>query len=447
MNPSALDGAHLIERFPQLGELGANDEAGGRTCVALTDDERSGRELLVERMRELHLDICADQIGNILGRLRLDSDDASQRPLMVGSHIDSVRRSGEPDGCYGLLASLAVVRAFRRAAVKPQHSIAVGAFTNEEGVRYQPDMTGSLVYAGGLCVDAALDTIRIGGTRVDDELAHICYAGELEPRAIVPHEFLQLHIEQSPILNAENSRIGVVENLQGISWQRVTVHGNANHAGTTPARLRHYADWVAAAVSTFPRELAGFTGTTLATIGMLRIEPNVINVIPRKAMFTVDLRDPDEQRLRGAERRLAEFVKEIAGKEGVEITTERLVRSGPVVFDAELADAVEASAAHLDFTHRPMTSGAGYGAQMVARIALTAMIFVQSRGGISHNLARVCGRRSADRRRKRPVRCRAQTSRREVSQVSHQFKLSINGVSPSCWQQIHAQRARRIPLS
>ncbi|MEX3672365.1 Zn-dependent hydrolase [Paraburkholderia phenoliruptrix] len=380
-----LDGALLLEQLRQLGELGAASDVGGRSRIALTDDEKAGRDLVVRWMRELDLDVRVDRIGNIFGTLRADSDDGSQRPLMMGSHIDTVKNAGALDGCYGVLAGLAVARAFRRAGIRPQRSITIGAFTNEEGIRYQPDMMGSLVYARGLSVDAALNTVGIDGTRLGDELARIGYAGDLEPGAIVPHEYLELHIEQGPILEAENIRIGVVENLQGISWQQITVQGNANHAGTTPTRLRHDAGWVAAAVSMFLRELAVTAGTTLATIGMLRIEPNVINVIPCKAVFTVDLRDPDEQRLQDAERRLAEFLKEVAEKEGVKITTERLVRFEPVVFDAELADAIEASAERMGFTHRRMTSGAGHDAQMIARIAPAAMIFVPSRGGISHN--------------------------------------------------------------
>jgi N-carbamoyl-L-amino-acid hydrolase len=380
-----LDGARLVEQLRQLGELGTDHEVGGRTRIALTDDERAGRDLVVKWMRELDLDVRIDRIGNIFGTLRSDSDDGSQRPLMMGSHIDTVKNAGALDGCYGVLAGLAVVRAFRQAGIRPQRSITIGAFTNEEGIRYQPDMMGSLVCAGGLSIGSALDTVGIDGTRLGDELARIGYAGDLEPGAMVPHEYLELHIEQGPILEAENIRIGVVENLQGISWQQITVQGNANHAGTTPTRLRHDAGWVAAAVSTFLRELAITTGTTLATIGMLRIEPNVINVIPRKAVFTVDLRDPDEQRLQDAERRLAEFLEEVAEKEGVKITTERLVRFEPVVFNAGLADAIEASAERMGFTHRRMTSGAGHDAQMIARIAPAAMIFVPSRAGISHN--------------------------------------------------------------
>jgi beta-ureidopropionase / N-carbamoyl-L-amino-acid hydrolase len=380
-----LDGELLIKQLRELGEIGADAEVGGRTRIALTDDERAGRDLVVKWMRELDLEVRFDRIGNIFGTLRSDTGDDNQRPLMIGSHIDTVKNAGALDGCYGVLAGLAIVRAFRAAGTKPDRSITVGAFTNEEGIRYQPDMMGSLVYAGGMSADEALNTVGIDGTRLGDELTRIGYAGDLEPGAIVPHEYLELHIEQGPILEAENIRIGVVESLQGISWQRITVQGNANHAGTTPTRLRHDAGWVAAAVQTFLRELAVSTGTTLATIGMLHIEPNVINVIPRKAVFTVDLRDPDELRLQDAERRLAAFLAEVAEKEGVKISTERLVRFEPVVFNPQLADAIEASAEKMGFSHRRMTSGAGHDAQMIARIAPAAMIFVPSRGGISHN--------------------------------------------------------------
>jgi beta-ureidopropionase / N-carbamoyl-L-amino-acid hydrolase len=380
-----LDTALMLDQLRELGAIGADAEAGGRTRIALSDDERAGRDLVVKWMRELDLDVQIDRIGNIFGTLRSAADDGSERPLMMGSHIDTVKNAGALDGCYGVLAALAVLRAFRQAGIAPQRSITVGAFTNEEGIRYQPDMMGSLVYAGGLPVDTALSTIGIDGTRLGDELERIGYAGTLEPGAIVPHEYLELHIEQGPILEAENVRIGVVENLQGISWQQITVQGNANHAGTTPTHLRHDAGWAAAAVATFLRELAVETGTTLATIGMLRLEPNVINVIPRKAVFSVDLRDPDEPRLQDAERRLAEFLTHVAEKEGVTITTERLVRFEPVVFDSDLADAIEESARQMGFTHRRMTSGAGHDAQMIARIAPAAMIFVPSRGGISHN--------------------------------------------------------------
>ncbi len=383
----SLDAQLLLQQIRQLGAIGHDGANGGRTRVALTDEEKDGRDLLVHWMHELDLEVRVDRVGNIFGVLHAASTEGNGQPLMVGSHIDTVRNAGALDGCYGVLAGLAVVRAYRRANVRPQRAIVVGAFTNEEGVRYQPDMMGSLVYAGGMPVQAALDTIGIDGTRLGDELARIGYAGTMAPGAIVPREYLELHIEQGPLLEAEDRLIGIVENLQGISWQRVTIHGVANHAGTTPTRLRHDAGYAAAACIAYLREqvVNAAADSTLATVGSIRFDPDVINVIPRKASFTVDLRDPDEQRLQAAETRFANFLGSLARLEGVTIETEQLVRFEPVAFDARLADRIEAAALRRGLPYRRMTSGAGHDAQMIVRIAPSAMIFVPSRGGISHN--------------------------------------------------------------
>lgn len=381
-----LNAPLLLEQIHVLGEIGADPRDGGRTRIALTDADKAGRDRLVEWMKALDLDVRIDRIGNIFGTLRSPSDSGDQAPLMIGSHIDTVANAGALDGCYGVLAGLAVARAFREAGRLPERSISIAAFTNEEGVRYQPDMMGSLVHAGGLDVEAALATIGTDGTRLGDELARIGYAGDLEPGAIVPHAYLELHIEQGPILEAENTLIGAVENLQGISWQRLTIQGNANHAGTTPTRLRHDAGYVAGAVIHELRRIAlASNGTTLATVGCVAFEPNLINVIPRKAVLTVDLRDPDEARLQAAEQRLGAFLRDIAAAEGVRIDSEQLVRFQPVSFDAGLVEAIEGAARRLGLSHRRMTSGAGHDAQMIARLCPTAMIFVPSRGGVSHN--------------------------------------------------------------
>lgn len=382
-----LDTAKLLEQLRELGAIGHDAAQGGRTRIALTDEEKTGRDLLVRWMRELDLEVRVDQIGNIFGVLHAEHSGGMAQPLMMGSHIDTVRNAGALDGCYGVLAGLAVVRAYRQAGLRPARAIVVAAFTNEEGVRYQPDMMGSLVYAGGMDVQAALNTVGTDGTRLGDELARIGYAGDMAPGAIVPREYIELHIEQGPVLEAEGKLIGVVESLQGISWQKVTITGVANHAGTTPTRLRHDAGYAAAACVAFLREqvVGAAPETTLATVGSLRLEPDLINVIPRRATFTVDLRDPDEQRLQTAERRLADFLATLAEREGVTVETEQLVRFEPVVFDAALADRIQAAAQRRGLPHRRMTSGAGHDAQMLARIAPSAMIFVPSRGGISHN--------------------------------------------------------------
>ena len=383
----SLDAPLLLRQIHALGAIGHDAAQGGRTRIALTDADKAGRDQLVHWMRELNLDVRIDRVGNIFGILPAASPAGDGRPLMVGSHIDTVRNAGALDGCYGVLAGLAVARAYRQAGILPRRAIAVGAFTNEEGVRYQPDMMGSLVHAGGMAAQAALDAIGIDGTRLGDELARIGYAGGMEPGTLVPREYIELHIEQGPLLEAEGRLIGVVENLQGISWQRVTVTGVANHAGTTPTRLRHDAGYAAAACIAYLREqVAGAApATTLATTGCLRFEPDVINVIPRKATFTVDLRDPDEGRLQAAEQRFADFLGALAAREGVVIDTERLARFQPVAFDPGLADRIEAAARRRGLPHMRMTSGAGHDAQMMARIAPSAMIFVPSREGISHN--------------------------------------------------------------
>ncbi len=377
-----LDGERLLAQLAELGEVGT-DDSGGRTRIALSDTEKAGRDLLVSWMRELELEVRIDRIGNIFGTL--PGGAAGTPALMLGSHIDSVANAGALDGCYGVLAGLAVARAFREAGIEPLRPITVAAFTNEEGVRYQPDMLGSLVYAGGLPVEQALDIVGSDGSRLGDELRRIGYAGDLEPGGIPVHEYLELHIEQGPVLEAEGLEIGVVENLQGISWQQVTVRGHANHAGTTPTRLRYDAGLVAATIVQQLRLIADESGTTLATVGCMRFEPNLINVIPRLASFSVDLRDPDEQRLQSVERRLQGYLASLAEHRGVQIDSQFLARTRPVVFDGELVEAIEAAARRLGLSHRRMTSGAGHDAQMIARIAPAAMIFVPSRGGISHN--------------------------------------------------------------
>ena len=285
-----------------------------------------------------------------------------------------------------MLGGLEVVQTLKEAGLTPERPVAVAAFTNEEGVRYAPDMMGSLVYAGGLEVEEALATVGTDGTLLGDELTRIGYAGPNEPGFLRPHAYLELHIEQGPVLEREDVSIGAVENLQGISWQRVTVEGMANHAGTTPMSMRRNAGQAAARVVTFLRDrVSRANAPTVATVGCMAFEPNAINVIPARAVFTVDLRDPDEERLRAEEEALARYLDELAEAEGVTISVERLARFAPVTFAPASVKAIEAAAAGLGVRSRRMTSGAGHDAQMMARVCPAAMIFVPSVGGISHN--------------------------------------------------------------
>ncbi|MGL4964796.1 MAG: Zn-dependent hydrolase [Inquilinus sp.] len=381
---TVLDHARLIDRLQRLGAVGSGP-SGGPTRLALTDADREGRDLLVGWMREAGLEVRVDRIGNIFG---LWPAAGTADPVMIGSHIDTVIDAGIYDGCYGVLAGLAVVEALRAAGATPARPIAVAAFTNEEGVRFQPDMMGSLVHAGGLDLDAALAMIGTDGAVLGEELARIGYAGDLEPGSIRPACYLELHIEQGPVLEAEGLAIGAVDSLQGISWQRITITGAANHAGTTPIAARRDAGLAAARVIAHLRDrVAGANAGTLATVGSLRLEPDAINVIPSRAVFTVDLRDPEEERLQAAESALADYLETLAAAEGVEVATERLARFSPVRFDPALVRLVAEAAERRGHGWRRITSGAGHDAQMIARIAPSAMIFVPSRGGISHNPA------------------------------------------------------------
>jgi len=377
----SLDGGRLLGRIQQLGQIG-RDGDGRLTRLAASDADKQGRDALVAWMREAGLDVVVDRIGNIFGVW----SGVDRQPVLIGSHIDTVIDAGVYDGCYGVLAGLAVIEALKAADVAPARPIAVAAFTNEEGVRFAPDMMGSLVHAGGLSVDEALASVGVDGASLGAELARIGYAGAAEPGFLKPRAYVELHIEQGPVLERVGIPIGAVENLQGISWRRVTIEGAANHAGTTPMAMRRDAGLAAARVIAFLGDLAKASPTpTVATVGYVDFEPNAINVIPSRAIFTVDLRDPDEGRLQAAEAALAEYLSGLAAAEDVRISTERLARFEPVTFDPRIVELVEDAARSRGLACRRMTSGAGHDAQMIARIAPTAMIFTPSIGGISHS--------------------------------------------------------------
>jgi N-carbamoyl-L-amino-acid hydrolase len=368
-----------IDTHAAIGGL----ESGGVCRIALTDADRQGRDQLVRWMKELGLAVRIDQLGNIFG-IRAGKTDTA--PVMTGSHIDTVATGGRYDGNYGVMAGLEVVRWLNERQRQTLRPLVVAAFTNEEGVRFMPDMMGSLVHAGGYSLAAALDTIGTDGARLGDELARIGYAGDMPCGAIVPHAYVELHIEQGPVLEAEGLTIGAVEDLQGISWQEISVTGQSNHAGTTPMRLRHDAGYCAAAIAVFVRELARrYGGSQVATVGAIDLHPNLINVIAARATLTVDLRNTDEHTLKRAEAELAAYLLQLEQQEGVAIKTRPLARFEPVVFDARLVRRIEASAHRRGLAHRRMTSGAGHDAQMMARICPAAMIFVPSGYGISHN--------------------------------------------------------------
>ncbi len=372
-----------MTRINALAEIAPID-GGGNCRLALTDEDKDGRDLLVAWMKDCNLDVSIDAVGNIIGIWNVGIG----TPVMSGSHIDTVRTGGRFDGCYGVLAALEVIETCQKAGVTPPRPLAVGIFTDEEGSRFAPDMLGSLVYVGGLSLEEALDVIAIDGAKLGDELVRIGYAGTTPCPGLIPHAFVELHIEQGPMLEANNVRIGAVTSVQGISWQEVTIIGQSNHAGTTPMSLRHDPAYIAAEITVFMRKLAiTMGGDQVCTVGKIDIHPNLTNVVAAKATLTLDVRNTDESLLKQAESKISEFLIDIAVGEGVKITTRELARFKPVIFDDRVIDCVEKIARDQGNTVQRMPSGAGHDAQMLARVCPSGMIFVPSVKGISHNPA------------------------------------------------------------
>jgi N-carbamoyl-L-amino-acid hydrolase len=376
-----INADRLLQRLAALAEVGSTGD-GGNCRLALTDDDKDGRDLVVSWMRDLGLEVVIDAIGNVIGTWQVGSG----APVMTGSHIDTVRTGGKYDGNYGVLAGLEVIQACIDQGIEPSRPFSVAIFTDEEGARFAPDMLGSLVYVGGMPLEEALDVRAIDGKRLGDELSRIGYAGVAPCPGPAPHAFVELHIEQGPVLEAEGLVFGAVTGVQGISWQEITITGQSNHAGTTPMHLRHDPAYVAAMLTVYLREIAErFGDNQVCTVGKIDLHPNLINVIPARATVTLDVRNTDEDTLRDAENLIDTFCFQIEQDEGVSISKRSLARFEPVDFDERVISIVERRAAEIDDRVRRMPSGAGHDAQMLARVCPSAMIFVPSVDGISHN--------------------------------------------------------------
>ena len=378
-----VNGKRLMQRIFDLAEIGAID-GGGCARLALTDADKLGRDLVIDWMKDLDLDITVDVVGNVVGLWNVGTG----KPVMTGSHIDTVRTGGKYDGNYGVLAGLEVIQSCQEQGITPLRPLAVAFFTNEEGARFAPDMFGSIVYVGGLSVEEALDTVGIDGARVGDELERIGYNGATPCPGLTPHAFVELHIEQGPVLEQTGVTIGAVTGVQGISWQEVTIEGQSNHAGTTPMSMRRDPAYVASNIAVFLRDLATrYGGHQVCTVGKIDLHPNLINVVPQRAILTLDVRNTDELKLQAAEAEIQEHLNQIASEEGVTITSRSLARFEPVVFDEKVTTLIETIAnQHGNSTSR-LPSGAGHDAQMLARVCPSSMIFVPSASGISHNPA------------------------------------------------------------
>jgi beta-ureidopropionase / N-carbamoyl-L-amino-acid hydrolase len=384
---NAIDGLR-IDNGRLTGAIDAvaaiNRQADGSCCrIALSDADCEGRRLVLRWLEDAGLDISIDRIGNIFATRRGSEDTA---PVMTGSHLDTVATGGRFDGVLGVIGGLEVIRTLDDAGIVTRRPITLAIFTNEEGVRFQPDMMGSLVFSGQFDLQEALDARAAGGgPSLAEELQRTGFNGSAaigEPR---PAAYVELHIEQGPILHRTGGILGAVQSLQGISWQEITINGVSNHAGTTPMSMRHDAAYCASRIAVFLRELTKRRVGQLATVGRINLSPNMINVIAREAKLTVDLRNTSNDELRAAEAELQQLLRDLEKSERVTIASRPLARTDPVRFDETIVVAIEDTAQRLGYPIARMTSGAGHDAQMIAKVAPAAMIFVPSVDGISHN--------------------------------------------------------------
>lgn len=379
-----INGPRLLQSLHELGQFGALP-GGGTNRLALSDADKAARDWTVAQMQALGMSVQVDAIGNVVATY---AGSEALPPVMTGSHIDTVRTGGLYDGNYGVIAGLEVVATLRAAGVRTRRPIQVAFFSNEEGARFQPDMMGSLVLVGGMALGEALAVKAVdNGATVGAELQRIGYAGSAPVGAPQVDCFVELHIEQGPVLEQEGVQIGVVEGVQGICWMEFSFDGTSNHAGTTPMALRHDAGVCAMRTAAFVAELvARYGGRQLGTVGALQLKPNLINVIPAQAVMTVDLRNTDGALLQQAQAEVLAFARQLAAEQGVRFSHRQLADFAPVAFDAALVSSVERHAQAQGLSTLRMPSGAGHDAQMLARVCPTAMVFVPSAGGLSHNV-------------------------------------------------------------
>jgi N-carbamoyl-L-amino-acid hydrolase len=379
--PVHIDLERLRRTLDAVNSVAATEE-GGVSRVALTDEDRAGRDLLVRWMQETGLDVRVDDLGTIYGRRKGAEPDL---PVVFGSHLDSVPNGGRFDGALGVVAGLEVMRRVSEQDIQTRRPLELVSFTNEEGVRFEPAMMASGVLAGQFTRDYVYSRTDRAGTIFGDELARIGYRGDVEHRLPGAVAFLELHVEQGPVLDTRDYPVAIVEGIQGITWLEVTFTGQADHAGPTPMALRRDAFVAASRLVAFVQEMAKrIGGPAVATTGRCALEPDIINAIPGRAVISVDVRHPDQAGLDEMEAEVHRLAAEAADAEQVEVAVERIWSSPPTSFDSQLIAVLERMATRLGVPYHRMVSGAGHDAKYMAEIAPTVMIFVRSLGGYSH---------------------------------------------------------------
>ena len=381
----AIDPARLWDSLMEMAKIGPG-VAGGNDRQTLTDADAEGRALFRAWCEAAGCTMGLDAIGNMFATRPGTDPDAL--PVYVGSHLDTQPTGGKYDGVLGVLGGLEVVRTLNDLDIRTRHPIVVVNWTNEEGTRFAPAMLASGVFAGIHAQDWAEDRTDAKGLRFGDELDRIGWRGEEPVGARRMHAMFELHIEQGPILEAEGKTIGVVTHGQGLSWTQVTVTGRDAHTGSTPMPMRRNAGLAMARILVEVEEIAlAHAPHAVGAAGHIEVHPNSRNVIPGRAVFTVDFRSPEKAVIEDMEARLADAARRIGGETGCEVALEKVGGFDPVAFDEGCVSAVRRAAETLGLPHMDIVSGAGHDACWIARVAPTAMIMCPCVDGLSHNEA------------------------------------------------------------
>ncbi|WP_249977859.1 M20 family metallo-hydrolase [Vreelandella olivaria] len=383
---TAVNPQRLENDLATVARFGGRTD-GGVTRLALDNNDVRARLWLIEQASTLGAKASVDAIGNVF--LDVPGSDPRLSPVVTGSHLDSQPTGGKYDGALGVLAGLEALRALKQAGFTPRRSLSLVSWTNEEGARFSPGTSGSAVFCDVRSLDETRqvedsDGISLGSA-LDTCLAELDAAGvPRRPLATPMHAFLELHIEQGPILERDGVSVGVVEGIQGVSWFEVTVSGSANHAGTTPRAMRRDALEGACALATALREATRDSEDRVRfTIGKFTVSPGSVNTIPDQVTFSIDLRHPEAATLKNLEATFSKLTQRSWA--GCHATLIPLSRVEPVAFPATLTTLLDGTANELGLTAPRLVSGAFHDAIHLAKHCPTAMLFVPCRDGLSHH--------------------------------------------------------------
>jgi len=382
MSTKPIDTHRFRDRFEEFSSIGATDD-GGVNRPSLSKANKTARDTLVGWFREAGLTVIIDEMGNIFGKREGENSDAD--PVMFGSHIDSQYNGGRYDGVVGVLGALEVIESLNDQDIVTDRPLEIVAWSNEEGVRFQPNMLGSGVYTGVFNLEYAYERTDNNGNAFGEELEKIGYKGDHPCEQGDIHCYFELHVEQGPFLEQADISIGVIEGVFGFSWINVRLNGRANHTGSTPMDMRHDALVATADITRAVRSITATGGPDLVgTVGSIDVWPNAINVIPERVEFTIDFRSYDNAAVDTAVYQIQEEVKWAAQREGIEYEVEEITRVDADPFHDDCIETVASAAETSGYDYTRLISGAGHDASHLNTITPTSMIFIPSVDGVSH---------------------------------------------------------------